>query len=86
VGPLTKTGALNLRRLTGRPRALVRRALHRWLAVHVSEAGLSRQAITALLDDVMRGRVTRHSLGRRGFAKISKHRLTFEPTTRKLSN
>jgi tRNA(Ile)-lysidine synthase len=86
VDPFTKSGALNLRRLAHRPRALVRRAIHQWLALNVSEAGLSRQAFGALLDDVMRRRLTRHSLGSGGFARISKYRLTFERADRKLSN
>ncbi len=86
VDPFTKKGALNLRRLAGRPRALVRRAIHRWLALNVTEAGLSRQAFGALLDDVMNRRLTRHSLGVGGFGKIGKYQLTFERADRKLSD
>jgi len=85
LDPITKKGELNLRRLAGQPRALVRRALHRWVAVNAG-AILSRQAFAALLQDVMQGRVTRHSLGRDGFAKLGKHRLIFERSPRKLSN
>ena len=86
VAPIMKDGSLNLRRLAGRPRALMRRALHEWLAVNLDEAALSRQAFTRLLDDLMAVRTTRHSVSRGGFAKIEKHRLVFERTPRKLSN
>ena len=86
LNPFTKYGALNLRRLAGRPRALVRRALHRWLGANVENVAVSRQAFNALLDDIMRGRTTRHSLGRDGFGRIGKTRLTFEFVRRKLSN
>ena len=86
LNPFTKYGALNLRRLAGRPRALVRRALHRWLALNVKDVAVSRQAFNALLNDLMRGRITRHSLGLDGFGKIGKTRLTFEFVRRKLSN
>jgi tRNA(Ile)-lysidine synthase len=84
--PIMKDGGLNLRRLASRPRALVRRALHRWLALNAKGAALSRQAFSALLDDLISRRVTRHSLGRDGFAKIAKTRLIFESAPRKLSN
>lgn len=86
IAPIMKDGSLNLRRLAGRPRALMRRALHEWLAVNLDEAALSRQAFTRLLDDLMVARTTRHSVSRGGFARIEKHRLIFERTPRKLSN
>ncbi len=70
LAPITRTGALSRRRLAGKPRALVRRALLGWLAAEGVGGVLSRQAFTALLDDVMRGRKTRHSLGAGGFAEI----------------
>lgn len=70
VAPITQTGGLSLRRLAGKPRALVRRALWQWLAAEGLGGVLSRQAFMALLDDVMRGRRTRHSLGAGGFAEI----------------
>jgi len=77
VAPVNKDGSLNLRRLAGKPRALVRRALHVWLARNRVGAGLSRQAFAALLHDVMRGRVTRHSVGAAGFAEIRRSRMKF---------
>jgi tRNA(Ile)-lysidine synthase len=86
INPLKPNGALSLRRLAGRPRGLVRRALHLWLATTVTHAAISRQAFTALLEDVMARRITRHSLGRDGFAKIGKTELTLQSALRKLSN
>jgi tRNA(Ile)-lysidine synthase len=82
IAPLAKDGALNLRRLAGKPRGLVRRALRLWLERVVPAAGgkgkgLSRQAVEALLDDVMRGRRTRHSVGPAGLAVIGRTRLIF---------
>jgi len=86
IEPLKPNLALNLRRLAGRPRGLVRRAIHLWLAANVTHVAISRQAFTALLDDVMVRRLTRHSLGRDGFARIGKTELTLESVPRKLSN
>jgi tRNA(Ile)-lysidine synthase len=86
VNPMMSDGALNLRRIKGRPRALVRRALHRWLAVNLTRATLSRQAFNALLDDLMSGRQTLHSIGNKAFAKIGKTKLTLQSTRGKLSN
>lgn len=72
-------GSLRLGRLAGKPRALWRRALHRWLA-HESRAGeISRVAFEALLAALERGQRTRHSLGRQGFAVIDGRSLKFEP-------
>jgi tRNA(Ile)-lysidine synthase len=70
IAPITRGGALSLRRLAGKPRALVRRALQQWLVAQNLAGILSRQGFEALLDDVLRARVTRHSLGAGGFAKI----------------
>lgn len=72
IAPITKTGALSLRRLAGRPRALVRRALRRWLAEWAGAGEISRQAFEALLDDVMAQRQTRHSIGATRLARISR--------------
>jgi tRNA(Ile)-lysidine synthase len=84
IVPQAADGALNLRRLAGKPRAVWRRALHRWL-LRQPGAGrnLSRQAIAALLDDAMRARPTRHSLGTAGFAVIARTRLRFSAAPRK---
>ncbi len=72
VAPTTKTGALSLRRLAGKPRALVRRALRRWLTGCAGVGELSRQAFEALLDDVLARRRTRHSIGAGCFARITR--------------
>ena len=77
VRPLAADGSLILGKLGGKPRAFVRRALHRWLLAQRAEIRVSRQAFDALLQDVMSGRTTRHSLGRDGFAVIGQGRLRF---------
>jgi tRNA(Ile)-lysidine synthase len=71
-------GGLDLARLKGEPRAVLRRLLHRWLAQQPGATGLSRQAFELLLDAVIRGEPTRHSLGGQGFAVIRRHALGFE--------
>lgn len=85
VAPITRTGALSLRRLAGKPRALVRRALLQWLTAEKLGGVLSRQAFTALLEDLMRGRRTRHSLGAGGFAEIGARLVRREPVRTKNS-
>jgi len=72
LAPIVKTGALSLRRLAGKPRALVRRALRQWLAGPAGAGALSRPAFEALLDDVMVQRRTRHSIGTGQFARITR--------------
>jgi len=79
IVPLKKNGReLSLPALAGKPRALARRALHRWLAAQPRAGELSRQAFDALLEAVLRGAPTRHSLGRDGFAVIRGRALRFE--------
>ncbi|MBI5768240.1 MAG: tRNA lysidine(34) synthetase TilS [Verrucomicrobia bacterium] len=78
IAPLSARGALDLHRLAGRPRAIVRRALHRWLLRQPQAGELSRQAFEALLAAVERGAPTRHSLGREGFGVICDGVLSFE--------
>ncbi|MEO6876327.1 MAG: tRNA lysidine(34) synthetase TilS [Opitutaceae bacterium] len=73
--PLTKDGSLNLTKLAGKPRAVVRRAVHRWLRAQPEEIRISRQAFEALLEDVMIRRTTRHSMGPTQFAQITRDRL-----------
>ncbi|MEO7599865.1 MAG: tRNA lysidine(34) synthetase TilS, partial [Opitutus sp.] len=82
----TKTGAMNLRKLSGVPRAVVRRALHRWIATTDPTIELSRQAFHALLDDLMAQRQRRHSLGHERFAVVGATRLVFERVRRNVSN
>jgi len=76
--PLTRGGSLDLERLSGRPRALVRRAVRRWLAVHPEAGELSRAGFEDLLAAVLAGQATRRSLGRDGFAVIGGGRLRWE--------
>jgi tRNA(Ile)-lysidine synthase len=70
-------GGLDLRKLSGRPRALLRRSLHRWLLRQPDAGKLSRQGFTALLNAVEAGRPTRQSLGAKGFAVIRGRWLRF---------
>ena len=74
---ITKGGRLDVVRLAGRPRAVVRRALYRWLIAQGLEGILSRQGFSGLLEAVERGRPTRKSLGTGGFAVIRKGLLEF---------
>lgn len=69
---------LPLAPLAGAPRAVKRRALHRWLLAQPHGSDLSRQGFEQLLAAIERGRATRCSLGRRGFAVIRRGRLEFE--------
>jgi tRNA(Ile)-lysidine synthase len=76
--PLGEDGSLNVSRLAGRPRAVVRRSLHRWILAQAKAGELSRQGFDALLHAVERGLPVRHSLGNHGFAAIRAGRLRFE--------
>jgi tRNA(Ile)-lysidine synthase len=69
-------GLLDLTRLAGRPRALWRRALHRWLLSVETETDLSRQGFEQLLAAVERGRDTRFSLGAEAFAIVRAGKLS----------
>ena len=69
--PLGPRGAsLNVAALTGRPRALLRRALRRWLAAQPLAGQISRQGFEDLLGVVAAGRPARRSLGKKGFAVL----------------
>ncbi|HVU33750.1 MAG TPA: tRNA lysidine(34) synthetase TilS [Opitutaceae bacterium] len=68
--PVTAKGELRLQAIRGKPRALVRRAVHRWLLSQPSAFHLSRQAVDALVGAVEIGDNTRHSLGPKQFAVI----------------
>jgi tRNA(Ile)-lysidine synthase len=61
--------------LVGLPRAVMRRALHRWLMESNRVGELSRQGFDRLLAAVELGRPTRHSLGNSVFAVIANGRL-----------
>jgi tRNA(Ile)-lysidine synthase len=78
LDPIGKTGALNLAKLEGKPRGLLRRALHRWLLTQPSAGELSRPAFDTLLNAIACGKPTRHSLGTKGFAVIRGGQLIFE--------
>jgi tRNA(Ile)-lysidine synthase len=76
--PIGAAGDLLLTRLTSQPRAIFRRALHRWVAARSPKVDLSRQAFEALLDAIRRGKPTRHSIGSELFAVLRRGRLHCE--------
>jgi tRNA(Ile)-lysidine synthase len=78
VQPFAADGALDVGRLAGKPRALVRRALHRWMSAQPCDGELSRQGFETLLASVQRGQPVRHSLGTQGFAVIRRGRLIYK--------
>jgi tRNA(Ile)-lysidine synthase len=80
LGPIDRWGRLRLERLRGKPRALWRRALHRWLAANPRCGEMSRQAFEALLGAIESGRRTRQSAGRLGFAVTDGQFLRFAST------
>jgi tRNA(Ile)-lysidine synthase len=75
-------GRLSIARLAGLPRAVWRRALHRWLARH-PEVAVSRQAVEALLTALERGADTRHSLGQDRFAQLRRGLLSLTRVAKK---
>jgi tRNA(Ile)-lysidine synthase len=80
LGAVSANGReLNVEALSGKPRAITRRALHRWLLAQPDTGDLSRQGFTALLAAIERGTFTRFSLGRTGLAVIRKGVLRLEP-------
>lgn len=83
LAPIDRDGVLWLDRLEGRPAALWRRALHRWLLAHPTAGELSRHGFEELLSKLRAGNATRFSLGRAAFAKISGRQLRFERNTAK---
>jgi tRNA(Ile)-lysidine synthase len=72
-------GPLDLRPFRALPRALLRRALHRWLLAEPRAGELSRQAFDALLNLAESGRSSRQSLGKLGFAVSDGLALRFDP-------
>ncbi len=76
--PIGKSGALLLSRLTGAPRAVFRRALHRWLLQCRPPVDLSRQAFEKILESLERGTPTRHSIGAERLATLKRGRLQQE--------
>lgn len=73
-----KRGVLAVHALRGCPRAILRRALHRWLLAVRPDTDLSRQGFAALLAAVEKGADTRFSLGRAGFAVLRSGKLAFK--------
>lgn len=80
--PIDAAARLDLARLAGEPRAIVRRALHRWLLKVRPESDLSRHGFAQLLDRLEAGGPVRFSLGARGFAVARGGKLLFERTSR----
>lgn len=76
--PLGPRGTLEVARLVGRPRGLVRRAVRRWLAAQPRAGELSRPGFEDLLAAVLAGKPTRRSVGKHGFAVIRGGCLRFE--------
>jgi tRNA(Ile)-lysidine synthase len=77
LAPL-KRGSLELECLAGAPRAVWRRALHRWLLAVRPKTDLSRQGFAQLLRAVESGQNTRFSLGSRAFAVIRQGHLSLK--------
>lgn len=67
---LDARGGLALQPLRGKPHALARRALHRWLLAQRPTVRISSQAFETLLTAIIAGKPTRHSIGREGFAVL----------------
>jgi tRNA(Ile)-lysidine synthase len=80
IEPWSGRGRLDLRVLAGQPRAILRRALHRWVAANPSVGELSRQAFDSILDSLETRKATRHSVGPEGFAVTDRTQLFFEKT------
>jgi tRNA(Ile)-lysidine synthase len=78
LDPVDRWGRLRLEALREKPRALWRRALHRWLAANPDCGEWSRQAFDALLAKIEAGHATRQSAGRLGFAVADGRFLRFE--------
>ncbi|MBA3848707.1 MAG: tRNA lysidine(34) synthetase TilS [Opitutus sp.] len=79
LAPLGQRAAvLDLGCLAGKPRALWRRALHRWLLAAQPETDLSRAGFEQLLAAVEQGRDTRFSLGRSAFAIVRARKLSLK--------
>ncbi len=76
-------GSLELAKLQGKPRALFRRALHRWLGAKKGLGALSRQGFERLLAAAEAGGDTRQSLGCTAFAVIRRQRLLIQKSERR---
>jgi len=77
--PVQVNHCLELDPIRNLPKAVVRRILHSWRLKLGTRCGeISRQTFEVLLESVLKGRPTRISLGRRGFAVIRGSRLEFQ--------
>jgi tRNA(Ile)-lysidine synthase len=74
---LSPTGKLNLSRITGKPKAICRRALYLWLNKQTQVGRLSARGFETLLAAVIAGKPTKQSLGPHGFAVINTQWLFF---------
>ncbi|MCW5549028.1 MAG: tRNA lysidine(34) synthetase TilS [Opitutaceae bacterium] len=83
LAPIDRRGRLRMESVRGQPRALLRRALHRWLLRQPAAGPLSRQGFEVLLHLLEIGAPTRFSLGTEGFAVIRDGCLAFERNRRK---
>ena len=83
LNPFFADGRLDLAPLNNKPRALLRRALHRWLVAESRAGEISRAAFDALLAAIEQRKPTRHSLGRHGFAATNGREVWFEPIGKK---
>lgn len=83
IEPVRPDGSLSLRRLRGKPRAVVRRALHLWFGQQRKTLAVSRQCFAALLQSVMEGRITRHSIGHGCFAEVGPRRVVLREAHQK---
>jgi tRNA(Ile)-lysidine synthase len=77
-----RRGVLDLRALQGVPRAVLRRALHRWMLAVKPQTDLSRRGFELLLLAVVQGRATRFSLGTADFAVIRHGKLSLQKRER----
>lgn len=78
IAPFSKAGDLLISRLRGKPRAVWRRALHRYLLGCPTKIDVSRQAFETLLSAAEAGKPTQHSLGREVFGVLRAGRLRLE--------
>lgn len=76
--PSESRRVLSLEPLVGKPRALWRRALHRWLLAQPRAGDLSRAAFETLLAAILRG-PTRQSAGVAGFVVSDGSEVRFQP-------
>ncbi len=78
INPFDAQGRLSLQALQGKPTALWRRALHRWLAAQPDRGDLARPGFETLLQLALTGKTSRFSLGKSGFVRIRRGWLFFE--------